>query len=268
MPPVPKLFFFLIVYTLFPFYAPGTTWMLQAAPPAEQLKVEVIEEYPHATDAFTQGLLLHEEKLYESTGIRGRSTLRRVQLTSGTVEQMISLPDDYFGEGLARVEERLIQLTWTSGVAPVYDIETFEQIGEFSYTGQGWGVDYDGQMLIMSNGSEFLTFRDPETFEALGQVRVTLNGREQKNLNELEYVDGFVYANVWKTDNIVKITPNTGRVVAVIDASGLLTPEEDARADVLNGIAYDPATETFLITGKLWPKLFRVRFVPAGESER
>ena len=229
----------------------------------EELRVEVVERYPHARDAFTQGLLWHDNMLYESTGQRGESSLRLVDLVSGQSHRRIELEFSHFGEGLALVGERLIQLTWTAGKALIYRKGDFQRIGEFDYQGQGWGLCYDGKRLIMSDGSAKLTFRDPETFAAIGQVRVTIRGRPQTRLNELECVDGQVYANVWEYDQIVRIDPETGRVTAIVDARGLLESSERRRVDVLNGIAYMPERQRFLLTGKYWPYLYEVRFVPA-----
>lgn len=228
-------------------------------------RVEIVAEYPHDPAAFTQGLLLRQNQLFESTGLRGRSTVRAVDLASGTVQRQVDLPPELFGEGLAAVGPRLIQLTWTSGVARVYDRATFALEREHSYTTQGWGLCYDGSRLVMSDGSSTLYFRDPDTFELQGQVEVRENGERRDRLNELECVNGKVYANVFETDWIVEIDPDTGTVTAAIDASGLLTSAERARADVLNGIAYRTETGTFFVTGKLWPRLFEVRFVDPGE---
>lgn len=228
----------------------------------EQLKVKVLYKHPHDPAAFTQGLLSKDGELYESTGLEGRSSLRRVDPATGAVRQQIEVPAEYFAEGLARVGDRLIQLTWQDGAAFEYDRETFEKQGEFKYDTEGWGLCYDGQRLVMSDGSSTLFFRDPDTFELIGQVPVTLAGAPQAMLNELECVGNQVYANVWQTDTIVRIDPSTGAVGAVVDASGLLTPEERAQADVLNGIAWDPALGTFIIAGKLWPWLYEVQFEP------
>ena len=232
---------------------------------------EVISVRPHDTSAYTQGFLLYDGSLFESTGLRGESTLREVDPETGEVLRMIPVADEYFAEGLERVDDRLIQLTWQEHQAFVYDLETFEQIDSYTYEGEGWGLCYDGRFLFMSDGSPFLSLRDPETFELLVQSMVTLQGRPVERLNELECVGDYVYANVWQTDYILQINKWNGVVVAVIDASGLLTDEEQASLqspsqDVLNGIAYNPETDTFLITGKRWPRMFEVRFVPA-ESE-
>ena len=226
------------------------------------LDTRVLTVYPHDPQAFTQGLLLHDGKLYESAGRYGVSSLREVERTTGRVLRSLAIANNYFAEGLALVGERLIQLTWQEHVAFEYDRATFSPRGQFTYTTEGWGICYDGMRLVMSDGSDTLYFRDPETFAVTGQVRVTLNGQPRAALNELECVEAEVFANIWLTDTIVKIDARTGAVTAVINASGLLPPAERATADVLNGIAYDASHGTFLITGKLWPKLFEVQFVP------
>jgi glutamine cyclotransferase len=224
------------------------------------VKVQVLQTYPHDAGAFTQGLLLHDGTLYESTGLVGRSSLRQVELKTGRVLRKIDVPPPIFAEGLALVGEKLYQLTWQHGRVLVYNRATFGQTGEFSYTGEGWGLCYDGTLLAMTNGSDQLTFRDPQTFSVKRTVTVTMNGRPVDRLNEIECVGADIYANIWTTDTIVRIDGATGQVRARIDASGLLTAAERHPDAVLNGIAYDPSDKTFLITGKLWPKLFRVKF--------
>lgn len=228
----------------------------------QKLKVVVVASYPHDRSAFTQGLIWRDGVLYESTGLVGQSSLRKVNLTTGAVNRKVAVPEPYFAEGLADVGNRLFQLTWQHGRVFVYDKTTLNRVAEHGYEGEGWGLCHDGRALIMSNGSDALTVRSPETFAVTRTVKVTEAGRPLGRLNELECVDTDVYANVWTTDSIVRIGMKTGQVSATIDASGLLTPAERIGTDVLNGIAYDPADKTFLITGKLWPKLFRVRFVP------
>ena len=228
---------------------------------------EVLNTFEHDPEAFTQGLLLFDGKLYESTGINGASSLREVNLETGEVERILPLADKYFGEGLARVDDKLYQITWRSGEAFVYDLATFELEQTFEYTTEGWGLCYDGEDLYMTDGTARLFRRDPATFEEERVVTVTLSkGGESKeiiNLNELECVGEHVYANVWQTDIIVKIDKSTGNIVSEIDASALFPAGErpsDPNA-VLNGVAYNPERETFYLTGKLWPKLFEVRFV-------
>jgi glutamine cyclotransferase len=236
-----------------------------SAPDApERLKVKVLSTRPHDPEAFTQGLVLDGGTLYESTGINGQSSLREVDPKTGKVRRKLAVPAEYFAEGLALVDGRLIQLTWKEEKAFVYDRADFKPAGEFRYDGEGWGLCWDGSRLVMSNGSDRLTFRDPKTFAVLSILDVILAGQPVHQLNELECVDGAIYANVWQTDDILRIDPRDGRVTAVIDASGLLTAAERQKTDVLNGIAWNPATKTFLITGKLWPKVFEVQFVPVA----
>ena len=193
------------------------------------------------------------------------STVSRTSVTStptsGAVERRIDLDPSLFGEGLARVGRRLIQLTWKSQIAFVYDLDTFESEDEFRYVGEGWGLTFDGRRLIMSDGSARLTFRDPQTFDETGSLRVTLRGLTFRDLNELEWVDESIYANVWQRDIIVRIDPQSGEITELIDAAGLLSLSEARGVDVLNGIAYNPKSQTFYLTGKLWPKMFEVRFV-------
>ena len=229
---------------------------------AERLHVQVLQTYPHDPGAFTQGLVLTGGRLFESTGLEGRSSLREVDVTTGKVLRRTDVPAPIFAEGLALVGTRLFQITWKHETAFTYDRDTFKAGPTFPYTGEGWGLCHDGRDLVMSDGSAQLTFRGPETFRPVREVTVRENGQPVQQLNELECVKGSVYANVWQTDRIVRIDPKTGAVTASIDATGLLAPAERFGTDVLNGIAYDPSNDTFLITGKLWPRIFRVRFVP------
>lgn len=232
-----------------------------AAAAVAELVPRVVAEHPHDPGAFTQGLLWHDGRLYESTGGYGTSTLRRVELDSGSVEQRIDLPDELFAEGLERVGDRLVQLTWREGVARVYDLATFELEKELDYLGEGWGLCFDSIELVRSDGTSRLSFHDPESFAQLRSTQVTLRGQPLGYLNELECVDGSIYANVWLTDSLVRIDPATGEVRARIDASALLPNRQGSGAGVLNGIAYRPDTGTFLLTGKNWPKVFEVVFV-------
>lgn len=239
---------------------------------AERLSVEVLNTYAHQPDAFTQGLLLYEGLLYESTGRYGQSSLRQVDIETGVPQLGLRLPAEYFAEGLERVDDRLIQITWREQIALVYNLSAFTEgeeltVDYFIYEGEGWGLCYDAEQLYMTDGSDTVFIRDPQTFEVLGEIPVTLDGQPLAMLNELECVDDTIYANVWMTDYIVQIDKETGVILALIDAAGLLTDEERATADVLNGIAYNPETETFYITGKLWPHLFEVNFVPADLAE-
>jgi glutaminyl-peptide cyclotransferase len=246
--------------------------------PPPVLVAEVLEVYPHATDAYTQGLLLADGQLYESTGQRGQSSVRLVDLESGEVLQKADVDATYFAEGLALVDDRLIQITWQAETALVYDRDTFEQVGTFDYSGEGWGLCYDGESLYMSDGSGTITRRDPDTFEALDTVEVTLldqpigmfalQGQRIDLLNEMECVGEEIYVNAWQTDLIIRFDKHSGAVTGLIDASQLLTDDERLEVftastdNVLNGIAYDAENDEFLLTGKRWPKLFRVVFVP------
>lgn len=234
----------------------------QLAKPAvpKLLKYEVVASYPHNRSAFTEGLLWHDGFLYESTGLEGQSTLDRVDLATGKILQRTRLDDNLFGEGLALVGDRLIQLTWKTRRGFVYDRETFKQLGQFTYGTEGWGLTYDGKSLIRSDGSDTLSYLDPKNFKQTGQVRVNFNGQSLRDINELEYIDGVIWANVWQTDRIVLIDPKTGDVVSYLDLTGLLpTALRNGREDVLNGIAYDAEHKRIFLTGKFWPRLYEIR---------
>jgi glutaminyl-peptide cyclotransferase len=230
----------------------------------EELRVRVLRTLPHDRGAFTQGLLFYEGKLYESTGLLGESTVRRVDPDSGTVEAKVALDPQLFGEGLARVGGRLVQLTWQNGRALFWNLASLKKEREVAYEGEGWGLCFDGRRLVMSDGSERLVFRDPETFAKLGEVTVRRAGAPVRRLNELECIDGVVYANIWQDTHLVRIDPASGEVTAWIDASNLLSGEDRIGADVLNGIAAVPGTRHLLLTGKLWPRAFEVELVPAA----
>lgn len=233
-----------------------------AAPPAEVVRAQVRAELPHDPTAFTQGLELRDGVLYEGTGLMGRSELRALDPATGAVRARTALAADLFGEGITVVGDRIWQLTWQNGVAIEYDRATLAERRRVPYRGEGWGLCLDETRgrLVMSDGTDRLAFRDPVTFEQRGEVLVRLGGEPVRLLNELECVDGLVYANVWQSDRIVRVDPGTGAVTGTADLPELLTPEERAGADVLNGIARVPGTDEFLVTGKLWPKAFRVRF--------
>ncbi|MEZ4662484.1 MAG: glutaminyl-peptide cyclotransferase [Caldilineaceae bacterium] len=223
---------------------------------------EVVQSYPHDPAAFTQGLIWLDDIFYEGTGLRGRSSLRQVDRVTGTVLKQIDLPEQYFGEGVTILGDKLYQLTWQSHVGFVYDKNTFEQLAEFNYPTEGWGITHDGQDLIMSDGTSTLYIWDPETLQELGQIHVTDQGQPVVRLNELEYINGQIYANIWQTDRIAVIDPATGNVTAWLDLAGILTPaDRTGGEDVLNGIAYNAENDTLYITGKLWPKLFEIRTV-------
>jgi glutamine cyclotransferase len=231
-----------------------------SAAPAPERRWEVVRSYPHDPTAFLQGLVWHDGGFFESTGLHGRSTLRRVEWPSGRVLRRVSLPPDVFGEGLARVGNRLVQLTWRSGRGFVYDVATLRLLREFRYEGEGWGLAYDGTSLVLSDGTDVLTYLDPERLTPTRRLAVTWNGRPLRRLNELEVIEGEVWANVWYTDFIVRIDPASGRVSSFLDLTGLLPADRRPREGaVLNGIAYDPAARRVFVGGKLWPVIFEIR---------
>lgn len=234
-------------------------------PPAapESLRVRVVRSFFHDPGAFTQGLVFHAGKLYESTGLVGQSSLRRVDPLTGAVEAQVALEPPLFAEGLAVADGRLVQLTWREGRALLWSLDRLAPEGELRYTGEGWGLCFDGRQLVMSDGSSRLVRRDVRTFEPVGTISVRGPAGPVERLNELECVGDAIYANVWPTARIARIDARTGDVTAWIDAAGLLTREEARRANALNGIAYLPVPGHFVLTGKLWPRAFEVEFVAA-----
>lgn len=251
-----------------PASSPAGAVAAASAAPEVRLELEVVDTYPHDPGAFTQGLLWHRGKLYESTGMYGRSSLREVEMASGRVLRRVDLDPELFAEGLALAGDRLFQLSYQSEVGWVWDFATFKRLREFTYAGEGWGLTYDGSQLIQSDGSSRLTFRSPVDFSPQRELAVLRAGRPQFYLNELEWVDGEIWANIWQSDEIVRIDPQSGQVTGVLDASQLLTAEERRHTDVLNGIAWDAERKLFLITGKDWPKLFAVKIRPAAAAAR
>jgi glutamine cyclotransferase len=238
-----------------------------ALPTAPTYTYRVVNAYPHDRGAFTQGLVIEDGILYEGTGLYGRSSLRRVDLDTGEVLQIYRLPDQLFGEGITVYDDKIVQLTWKSQVGFVYDRDTFDPLREFSYPTEGWGLTHDGEHLIMSDGTATLHFLDPETFQEVERVTVYDDRGPVVRLNELEYVHGTVYANVWQTDRVALIAPESGQVTGWIDLSGLLSAEEQSQGvDVLNGIAYDAARDRLVVTGKLWPRMFEIQIVPQSWS--
>lgn len=223
---------------------------------------QVVHTYPHDRNAFTQGLIYRDGFLYEGTGLNGRSTLRKVRLETGEVLEQRALANRYFGEGITDWGRTLLQLTWQSQIGFVYDLGTFSVTRTFSYEGQGWGLTHDVSTLILSDGTSQLRFFDPSTFEQIGSYTVRDGSTPVANLNELEYVRGEIYANVWQTDRVVRIALSTGQVIGWVDLTGLLTEsDKTAPFDVLNGIAYDAQADRLFVTGKLWPKLFEITLV-------
>ena len=222
---------------------------------------QVINRYPHDPGAFTQGLIFDNGLLYESTGLHGRSSLREVDLATGAVRRRVNVPAEYFAEGMTMLEGRIYQLTWQSQVGFIYDAATLAQVGQFSYMGEGWGLTHDRHLLIMSDGTNRIRFLDPVDFRVVRTIGVVDgSGDPVTRLNELEYIEGQIYANVWQTNAIARIDPASGRILGWIDLAGLLpagTP-----GDVLNGIAYDAASRRLFVTGKLWPYLFEIRVIP------
>lgn len=224
---------------------------------------KVVNAYPHDRNAFTQGLVFENGVLYEGTGLRGRSTLRRVELETGDILQVRELPAQFFGEGITIYGDKIIQLTWQSNVGFVYDRDSFEVLQEFHYPTEGWGITHDGKRFIMSDGTSTLHFLDLETLEEVGRIEVHDNHEPVTRLNELEYVRGEIYANVWQTDRIARISPQTGQVIGWIELKGLLSAADRSEpVDVLNGIAYDAKNDRLFVTGKLWPRLFEIELVP------
>jgi glutamine cyclotransferase len=219
----------------------------------------VVNTYPHDPEAFTQGLIFRDGVLYESTGMNGRSSLRKVRLETGEVLQRINVDARYFAEGMTDWGNRLIQLTYTTKVGFVYDISSFALQRTFDYSGQGWGLTHDTRRLIMSDGTPALRFLDPDTLRETGRVIVKDGDKPIENLNELEWVKGEVFANVWLTDRIAIISPDSGRVAAWLDLAGIRGPVRSGTDDVLNGIAYDAARDRLFVTGKLWSRLFEIR---------
>lgn len=236
-----------------------------ATPPAQPVVAakytyHIVNTWPHDRQAFTQGLVFIDGRLFESTGLNGESSLREVDLATGRVRRRVDVPAQYFAEGLAILGGQAFQLTWQNQRAFVYDRETFRLEKEFSYTGEGWGLTTDGRWLVMSDGSSQIRFLDPATFAVMRSIVVTHGGLPVPRLNELEWINGEIFANVWQSDLVVRIDPRSGNVTGVIDFTGLLPPQDrDASTDVLNGIAYDAARDRLFVTGKRWPKLFEVR---------
>ena len=228
---------------------------------------KIINSYPHDKAAYTQGLVYDGQNLYESTGLYGNSTVRQVELETGKIQQSYSMPVEYFGEGMTIWKNRLIQLTWKSMRGFVYNKSDFKQIRDFYYEREGWGITSDGLRLIMSDGSDTLYFVNPDTFTGDGSIRVKDSGKPVSNLNELEYINGSILANIYFDNKIAIISPETGEVTGWIDLQGLTAREKNlSKVDVLNGIAYNPKNDTLLVTGKLWPELFEIEIQREGRT--
>ena len=229
---------------------------------------DVVHAYPHDMNAFTEGLLYLNGFLYESTGLEKQSSIRKVRLETGEVLQKIDIPPQYFGEGLVVWKRHLISLTWKSHVGFVFDLATLRLQRKFHYEGEGWALTQDGSRIIMSDGTAQLRFLDPATLQETGRIGVSLEGTPVDKVNELEWVRGEIYANVWQTNWVLRIDPASGRVLGLINLAGLLTPSERiaGRTDVLNGIAYDAQGDRLFVTGKNWPKVFEIRLRQTGEA--
>jgi len=231
---------------------------------------EIIHTYPHDPSAFTEGLFYLNGFLYESTGLEQHSSIRKVRLETGQIVRKIDIPAQYFGEGIVNWQGHLISLTWKSQIGFVFDLNTFKLQRQFHYAGEGWALTRNDTQIIMSDGTSELRLLDPKTLAETGRIRVTLEGKPLHNVNELEWVKGEIYANVWQTNWIVRIDPASGQVLGLINLAGLLKPSDivPGQTDVLNGIAYDAKGDRLFVTGKNWPKLFEIRLHPAGDAAR
>lgn len=242
--------------------APAATPPQAPSPPAIPVyNAEVVHTYPHDVTAFTEGLFYLNGFLYESTGLEQHSSIRKVRLETGEVLQKRDISAEYFGEGIVNWKGRIVSLTWRTQVGFVFDLASFKLQRQFSYVGEGWGLTQNGREIIMSDGTSQLRFLDPDTLQETHRIEVTLRGKPLPNVNELEWVKGEIYANVWQTNWILRIDPSNGRVIGVIDLRGIL-PKADiipGQTDVLNGIAYDAKNDRLFVTGKNWPKLFEIR---------
>ncbi len=243
--------------------ATATVTAVPTAPTIVQSGYEIVHVYPHDTGAFTEGLLIANGHFFESTGMNGESKLREVDINTGRVLRQVALAREYFGEGLTILGDRAYQLTYQTNVGFVYRLDDFKVVDQFMYLGEGWGLTTDGQSLIMSDGTDRIRFLDPSTLKETHTLAVTFDGQPQKNINELEYIHHEIYANIWQTNTVVRIDPITGKIIGLIDFSGLLKPSDyGPKTDVLNGIAYDAEHDRLFVTGKYWPKVFEVRLTP------
>jgi glutaminyl-peptide cyclotransferase len=229
---------------------------------------DIVHVYPHDPSAFTEGLFYLNGFLYESTGLERHSSIRKVRLETGEVVQQHDVPSQYFGEGIVNWKNHLLSLTWKSHVGFVYDLKSFKPLKQFKYDGEGWALTQDGNRILMSDGSSEIRLLNPQTLLPIGRIQVTLEGKPVSNLNELEWVKGEIYANVWQTNWIMRIDPHDGHVVGAINLAGLLPPSDivKGKTDVLNGIAYDPQGDRLFVTGKNWPKLFEIKLHSQGAA--
>jgi glutaminyl-peptide cyclotransferase len=238
-------------------------WAVSASAQVPVQEVTIVRAYPHDPHAFTEGLIYRDGRLFESTGFAGRSTIREVRLRDGRVLRTLALPPDLFGEGIVDWGDELISVTWRSGVGFRWNRAAFRKLGEFHYSGEGWGLTRSAREIVMSDGTPVLRFLDPKTLKERSRLTVTLDGQPLGNLNELEWVKGEILANVWLTNMIVRIDPKSGKVIARLDLSGLARDAgRGGEDDVLNGIAYDAVRDRLFVTGKNWPKLYEIRLSP------
>ena len=240
----------------------SSTVSSSATPPSVPvtLTYTVTNEFPHDVGAFTQGFVYLDGWFYETTGLYGRSSIRQVELQTGRINRIRRIEDNYFGEGLVILDERMIWITWKSETGFVYDLNTFDRIGEFHYPTEGWGLTSDGEVIFMSDGTSTIYLLDPQSLQQMGQISVLDDDKPVTNLNELEFIHGSIYANIWQTNTIVRIDPETGTVTGRLDLTGIQQrfSEFPRKTDVLNGIAYDAEHDRIFITGKLWPKVFEI----------
>lgn len=261
------LFFFVILTGFTPLSLTASAESAKAAESVPVYNFRILNIYPHDQNAFTQGLFFEEGFLYEGTGLNGQSALRQINLKTGDILKIHKLPQDFFGEGIVLYNDKIIQLTWRSHVGFVYDKNSFKMLGTFFYPTEGWGITYDGKQLIMSDGTANLYFLNPDTLKVTGRIEVRDQNIPVTKLNELEYVRGEIFANVWLTDRIARIDPQSGRVTGWIDLEGLSPfKNSDNQIKVLNGIAYDSNNHRLFVTGKLWPNIYEIRLVPAERS--
>lgn len=241
-----------------------------ATPSIPVYDYQIVHSYPHDTKAFTEGFFYRDGYFYESTGLNGRSSIRKVDIESGKTLQKMDIGKRYFGEGISDWKGKIIGLTWKSGLGFVWNLKTFRQVKSFDYDGEGWGLTHNDQYLIMSDGTPVLRFIDPENLTTVRKITVTAHGEELPELNELEWVDGEIFANVWQTNKIVRIDPETGKVTGIIDLTGILAQagKLPSPIDVLNGIAWDEEHRRLFVTGKLWPKIFEITLIPRASHHR